>query len=170
MKLISFMVVLSMALFLGCKEESSQPASPSSKLAIYNLSDTSITAAQAWDMPLNTLSLASTPFATERDIVSYNWTTHSFTLQPLLEPVIANLKTKPGKSAGVPFVITVNNERIYLGAFWWSYSSMIPQVPYIDVMFPSPYQIKFDSTSSHPDSRGDQRIHDALKAAGILVE
>ena len=45
-------------------------------LAIYRLADSSLTAANVWDLPLNDLRLADVPFLTLQDIRIYNWTTH----------------------------------------------------------------------------------------------
>ncbi|MGA2622650.1 MAG: hypothetical protein ABSF91_02250 [Bacteroidota bacterium] len=167
--MLSYLILSSLLLF-GCKEKTTQSTPSTPQFAIYLLSDTTITGYAAWNMSQDSLVLASEPLVRQDDIKSYWWSTHSFTLQPTLDSVFKRMSTLRGKSFGVPFVVTVDNERIYLGAFWWAYSSSIPQVAYIDVILPSPYQIQRESTCPQPDFRNDRRIHDALKAAGILVE
>jgi hypothetical protein len=171
MKSISLFLILSLLTFFGCKEETTQLPAQKKNLSLYILSDTSITAVQAWNIPLDSLKLASKPFATQNDIASYTWSTHSFTVHPILNIAIEQMKLLSGKSAGFPFVVVVEGKRIYLGTFWWSYSSLTPQGAYIVVTDPSPYQIQFDSTALQPlDLRSDQRIHDVLKESGILSE
>jgi hypothetical protein len=101
--------------------------------------------------------------------VAYYWPTHTFTVHPNLDTLFSHMRKLPGKSGGVPFVVVAEKSRIYQGAFWWAYSSSLPGA-YIMISLPSPYAIQFDSLSSLPDLRGDQRIYNSLKAAGVLVE
>ena len=64
----------------------------------------------------------------------------------------------------------VNGERIYLGAFWTSYSSLSTDLPVIDVIM-NPLAIKpgypWDQTRD-PDPRQDPRIRSVLKVLGKL--
>ena len=168
----SKLLILSLLLFLGCEEKITQPAVVKNiRLSLYLLNDTSITASAVWVKPLDSLVLASKPFVTQNDISSYVWSTHTFAVQPLLDIFIDQLISSAERPGGVPFVVTVDGESIYLGAFWWGTSPIEPQGAYIDVTLASPYRIQFDSTALQPvDLRGDMRIHDALKEAGILVE
>ena len=71
--------------------------------------------------------------------------------------------------SGVPFVVTVGKERIYVGTFWWSYSSMRPlNCAFIEVLGPIPYKIELGIDAV--DKRNDPRIINSLRKAGILVE
>jgi hypothetical protein len=79
------------------------------------------------------------------------------------------LKRTIGPVGGIPFVVTVGNERIYLGAFWYAYSSLAPQVPYIEVTF-NEHRICRGWIDQADDKRNDRRIYDALKRAGVLTE
>jgi len=75
-----------------------------------------------------------------------------------------------GDSGGIPWVLTVDDERVYLGAFWYAYSSLMPQVPYIDILI-EPHRIRRDySDGTQSDQRADPRIYRVLKNAGVLVE
>jgi hypothetical protein len=168
-------IILSFAvcffLFNGCKEENNPTAAQTKKsLSLYLLADTSITAKSVWSIRLDSLALASNPLVNQHDLESYNWSTHTFVLNPFIESLIGDLKTSAARPDGLPFVIAVNNERIYLGALWWNDSLTVPPIAYIDVTIPSPYKIKFDTASTMTDLRGDQRIHDVLKEWGILIE
>jgi hypothetical protein len=139
-------------------------------LAIYTLQDTTISAAMVWDIPLDRLVLSSRPFLTASDLTSYRWSTHEYTVTASVDSQLAALKWAHGHTGGIPFVVVVDGERIYLGAFWYAYSSLMPQVPYIDVLF-GPYRIwQPSSPLVTEDKRSDPRIYRVLKNAGILIE
>ncbi len=74
-----------------------------------------------------------------------------------------------GKTSGVPFVVTVGNARIYLGTFWWAYSSsMPPACAVIEAIAPLPYKIQLANGAI--DKRSDLRIYYSLKRSGVLVD
>ncbi|HSQ76252.1 MAG TPA: hypothetical protein VLT13_11880 [Bacteroidota bacterium] len=140
-------------------------------LAIYRLADSSLTAANAWAMPLNDLRLADAPFLTLQDIRTYNWTTHEFAVTAQVDSHLAILRRTLGPTGGIPWVLTVDDERIYLGAFWYAHSSLMPQVPFIDLSPLGPNRIWRDySHGTGSDQRADPRIYRVLKNAGVLVE
>ena len=140
-------------------------------LAIYRLADSSLTAANVWDLPLNDLRLADAPFLTLQDIRIYNWTTHEFVVTVQVDTQLAILRRTLGPTGGIPWVLTVDDERIYLGAFWYAYSSLMPQVPFIDLSPLGPNRIWRDySDGTGSDQRADPRIYRVLKNAGVLVE
>jgi hypothetical protein len=116
------------------------------------------------------LVLASDPTIRTIDLSAYYWTSHSFVPLPTLDSVLKQMARLPGKTMGVPFVVTVGEERIYLGTFWWAYSSSLPTVPSIELITPGPYTIAAPPLSSEPDKRGDPRIRESLRDAGVLVE
>ena len=139
------------------------------EFAIYCLKDTLITAAQAAKLPLDGLELASYPLLTARDIKKYHWSTHQFDLQTRTDSVLNKIALARYKSAGMPFVVIAGKIRIYLGTFWWWYSSAMPPVAYIDLPRVTP-RISLRPSGRQPDLRNDQRIHDALLSAGVLVD
>jgi hypothetical protein len=154
----------------GCNKKSTEPSTTSPKFAFYKLADSTITAVKAWTISIDSVNLSPSPFLTENDLTAYNWSTHSFTARPNIDTLFSQLRWLGGKTSGVPFVVDAIGGRIYSGAFWWTYSSLIPMSAYIDIFLPSPYTMKHWNSSSLPDLRGDERIHSALKAAGILIE
>ena len=138
--------------------------------AVYRLQDSNVAASQIWNKPLGDLALAHEPFLTQRDMRSYHWHTHEFEVTPAGDSMLAFFKNQPGPVGGIPFVVTVGNDRIYLGAFWYPYSSLSPQVPYIDVVL-TPHRLSAAWDTRHQtDPRNDARVYAALKAAGVLVE
>ncbi len=139
-------------------------------LAFYRLEDPNIAASQIWDKPLADLSLAHEPFLTQREIRSYRWQTHEFEVAPVAESLLVSFKKRPGPVGGIPFAVTVGNDRIYLGAFWYPYSSLAPHVPFIDAHLDSHRICPSWDVQNGNDPRGDHRIYAALKAAGVLIE
>jgi hypothetical protein len=156
--------------WFGCNNQSTETTSTVPKFAFYKLADSTIDATKAWTLPIDSLTLSSVPFLTDNDLTAYYWSTHSFTTHPNIDTIFSHLRWLGGKSFGEPFVVVANGSRIYIAALWWSYSSMIPMSAYIDVILPPPYIIKRWGTASLSDMRGDIRIHNALRSAGILIE
>jgi hypothetical protein len=141
-----------------------------SGFAFYLLRDSTIATYKIFKVPLDSLALASEPLFTAQDIKTYSWSTHIFTLNPKVDSVFAPLCTLGRKSRDIPFVIKVGNERIYLGEFYSPYSSLLPPCAYIFISSSSPYKINYTKFASHPDKRSDNRIHNALQAASVLIE
>ncbi len=166
----SYLFVALGLLFCGACSDFGTNARLDNEFAIYRLLDTSIDARTAWSLPLEDLTLAPQPFIRARDLGAYHWSTHAFVPVPALDSVLAEMWALRGKSFGVPVVVMVGKQRIYLGAFWWAYSSVIPRVPYIDVITPKPYSISPAWLPLQSDPRGDPRIRESLQAAGILKE
>jgi hypothetical protein len=163
-----FTVCLCLTTLVAC--DSGVDSSRASAFAIYRLQDATLTASQVWDQPHENLKLADIPFLTLEDLKSYKWPTHEFTVTATVDSQLAVLRRTLGPVGGIPFVVTVENERVYLGAFWYPYSSLIPQVPCINVVL-DPHRIsRWPGLQSQTDERNDPRIYRALKEAGILIE
>ena len=168
MRNILILSLASIALLSACTDSSS-PGLPRD-LAIYTLQDTTLSAAAVWDKPLESLVLTSRPFLTAEDITSYTWSTHEFTVTAPIDSQLATLKWVHGSTGGIPFVVVAGDERVYLGAFWYAYSSLIPQVPYIDVLL-FPHRIRSAPVGpAGEDKRSDPRIYRVLKSIGVLIE
>jgi hypothetical protein len=163
-------VLLCVPLWFNCKEQSTDSGATSPKFAFYRLTDSTITASEAWNLSLDSLALSQSPFLTENDLTKYYWYTNSFCARPNIDTLFSKMRWLAGKSAGVPFVVVAGGSRIYVCAFWWMYSSQMPTGAYIDMSSHSPYAIQREQLASIPDMRNDRRIHDALKSANILVE
>ncbi len=164
--------VLLNCLFLlcACKDSGTDSSQQMRGFAIYKLADTTIPASHVWNASLDTLELSPTPFLTESDLQAYYWSTHLFVANARIDSEFSKMKHLLGKSGGLPFVVAVDQSRFYLGAFWWGYSSSMPQGSYILVGAPSPYRINHDPVAAIPDRRSDSRIYEALKAVRILRE
>ena len=137
--------------------------------AIYTLKDTTLYTRLALQKPIDSLVLADTPFLTASELKSYTWSTHTFELTPEMNSKWGQLQKLRGKSGGVPFIVTVGKEKIYIGTFWWRYSSLMPSgCAIIHVISPYPYKI--DLSKGAADKRSDPRIYNSLKEAGVLLE
>ncbi len=144
--------------------------------SIHLLKDKSIDVVVADSIGLNKLVPDDTPLITGKDMLSYIWEIHSFILPDNCAQVAFKRLGEYRLSRGVPFIVMVNNERIYLGAYIYIVSSFAPSVPTIcDAEFYSGdssekrFNISIPSFAMN-DPRGDKRIYNALKACGVLVE
>jgi hypothetical protein len=163
-------LIVLMLMMCGTACDSGLDSSHDSSFAIYLLKDPNVTASQVWNSPLADLVLAETPLLTHKEITIYRWQTHEFAVTKSVEDQLASLRSKLGPVGGIPFVVMTGSDRIYLGAFWYSYSSLAPQVPYIDVMM-DPHKICASWVGpGHLDMRSDGRIRSALRAAGVLID
>ena len=164
-KLIAFCLLLFLIAF--SKFISAQTTDDT--FAIYTLKDTMLLPRVSLTQQIDSLELADTPFLTALDLVAYGKSTHSFVLIPEMNLKWRQLQNRRYVMSGVPFVITVGKERIYIGTFWWSYSSMRPpNCAFIEVLGPVPYKIELGIDAV--DKRNDPRIINSLRKAGILVE
>lgn len=169
MRILFGFLLLIPVLLLGSCDPLNEIALPPA-FAVYRLQNPSLTTAEVWGQPLESLSLAPTPFLTGDDLRSYRWSTHAFAVTARADTELAAICRSHGPTGGVPFIVTVNGERIYLGTFWWGYSSMIPQVPYIDALH-DPHTIRRCPSVLVPeDRRMDERVYRALNAQGVLTE
>ena len=155
-------------LLLSCKKSTSlQPIE--GDFSIYLLQDSTITAENAFSQPIESLPLESTAFLTVDGLESYIWTSHSFELTNQTRIIYEQFLISHGTTSGIPFIVTIGENRIYLGTFWWAYSSsMPPACAVIDAIGPLPYKIKV--ASGAVDKRSDPRIYSSLKNSGVLVE
>jgi hypothetical protein len=168
MRLTHLVILLWLIALVGC--DSGTGTEERADFAIYLLKDSKFTAAQTWTQSLESLALADSPFLATGDLTSYNWQTHEFSVSARVDSQLATFRRTLGPTGGIPFVVVVGTERIYLGAFWYAYSSQIPQVPFIDAIGNAHRINKCESLLVSEDKRIDPRIYHALKAAGVLIE
>jgi hypothetical protein len=137
--------------------------------SIYLLQDSTLTAANAYEIDLEDLILSETVFITANDLESYNWTSHSFVLNESKQVEFDHFILYSGSTSGIPFVVSVGEEKIYFGTFWWGYSSsMPPPCAVIYLTGPLPHRISLPDGAV--DKRNDSRIYNSLKKAGVLIE
>ena len=115
------------------------------------------------------LPLARKPIFTDADIIAYDFSKHAMKLEP---EALKRLPRPPAE--GTPFVVVVNGERIYPGAFYSNISSISCDLPVILVdrrgLDPtSPADILLIESAYHSQSsalgkdlRSDERVRDAL--------
>jgi hypothetical protein len=160
-----FLIPISLVL-LSCSHSTSVT---DGTFAIYLLQDSTVTARDAFSQPIESLTLTPSPFLSIYDLKSYFWSTHALELKDQPRAMFEQFQLSHGSTRGVPFVVTVGPTRIYLGTFWWAYSSsMPPACAVIEVIAPLPYRIQLANGAA--DKRGDWRIYVSLKASGVLVE
>jgi hypothetical protein len=97
------------------------------------------------------------------------WSSHSFELTEQMQVIFDQFIVIHENTYGVSFVVTVGNERIYLGTFRRVYSSVAPPpcaVIYLIVPFPHAIHLAEGAI----DKRYDCRIYNCLKNSGVLVE
>lgn len=166
----TMLLLLPGLLFLSACKDGGTEQSGAGGFAIYLLRDTTLTTRDVQEQSLGSLALAPSPLISERDLRAYYWTDHSLVPIPAIDTTLSRMSLLRSRTAGMPFVVMVGTERIYLGSFWWAYSSSTPQVPYIELITPGPYKIAAPPIPQKPDKRQDQRIRETLRAAGILHE
>jgi hypothetical protein len=139
--------------------------------AFWLLKDKTTTADMAQNHPLDDLELAASPLVSMWNMDFYDATSHTvhLTRGSNLSTDSPSLPEVP--FYGLPFVVTANGKRVYLGSFMSSTSSYIPPIPTIlddDATDDSSFTI-------HPvvgqgvDFRSDAHLIQALHDASKLV-
>lgn len=156
-------------LVTGCTDFSQQKennAQINKEYAIYLLQETSISKALAAE--LNQLLIESTPILKQNEIARYNWKNHE--LELFSDVISKRLQGKFGL-AGRPFVVTVGDERIYIGWFYNPLSSYLPDCPIITLIPEYESKVyKITNLGSSFEKINDKRIYETLNKAGLLNE
>ena len=119
--------------------------------------------------------IAMQPLITEADIVSYDWTNHSF---QLTEDAAKGMPTlRDLSSYGQSFIVMADGKRCYLAAFWTPVSSVGYPHPVILVSVPGTTTFQIDQgypsgrvPSGLQDPRTNAAIRKVLLEAGKLKE
>ena len=125
------------------------------------------------DMPIvSHLEPADRPLFSLSDIVSYSRATHEIELSPEVIERLTNIEVPVG---GKVFVVCVDGQPIYWGAFWVSYSSMsFNGVTIMKPLSPEQETIQLElgypsgSYFSSEDPRANPRIMQSIEQAGKL--
>jgi len=173
---IAFIVVL---IFLGVcctKEKNPFKSAVHDGFAIYMLADSTVTAIDAAQKLIDSLILAEEPIITDEDINYYKWNEHSLSLKSEANERIREIAKSRQTVFGIPFIVMAKKERIYLGAFWYAFSSVAPSFPTIEISgyvlkdyHSNVLKIEKSWIEDQPDMRGDPRIYQVLQEAGILI-
>lgn len=152
------------SLFVSCYIN--EPESTTGDFAIYLLADTTITINNLPDKTLDEFVLARSPLISLDDIITYEWPIHLVHLKNPAESKMTDL-SRPGILNDRPFIVLVNGERVYMGAIWPGYYSMMCMYPHIMLPSRNPYLIM--SGIDREDKRNDIRIYTVLKNTGKLI-
>lgn len=171
---ITYMILFSI-IFYFCSENNITESSLESGLNFYLLKDSQITANQIYNSNIYDLKLSGKPFLTYKDLVYYKWGEHSFEIDSNKAKIIQNICENNPTVFGIPFVVTVDQKRIYLGAFWFLFSSVAPIFPYINAPIDNEtnsyiFVINKSWDSTKADLRNDPRIYNTLKKFGLLLD
>lgn len=138
---------------------------------IYLLKDNSLNAYEALEIGLQNLPLQGTPLLNIKDFVNYRCSDHSFELTEE-----GKRKIPVGQLRGLPFAFVAHNSKIYLGAFWTSFSSFGFGYPVIDTeWFKVMGELKIARAYPHEgyavgnDPRADSKIIEELKSNNLLT-
>ena len=137
---------------------------------IYLLADPTVTAADAVDLPLDSLVLADVPLVDLVDVEFVEAATGWVALnQGQISDVWLHDQIGQVSVQGLPFVVESRGVRIYLGAFYTAVSSYLPPCPLIEVEL-----IQTDGFTIQPpwngdDPRSDPRLLEALTETSRLV-
>ncbi len=162
-------------IFSSCSENSITESTLEGELNFYLLKDSQITASQAFNSNIYDLKLAERPFLSYKNLIYYKWSEHSFKIDSNKYIIIKNICENNTSVFGIPFVVTVEQERIYLGAFWFLFSSIATTFPYINEPIDNrenPYIFVINKSwdSTKKDLRNDPRIYNTLKKYGLLLD
>lgn len=142
-----------------------KPALDKSGFGIYFVKDMKTFAAS--QVGLAELALEDKPFLTDGDLISYNWRNHELQLN---EAAIGKIPQAIPLD-GMPVVVVVDGQRIYLAALWTPVSSLSASIPtmtlydgYLSINLGYPGE----GANSRIDPRVNKRIYQALKDAGKL--
>lgn len=166
---IKLFIILNVMLFLIVSCNSGNKEDAVNEFSIYLVEGLSTT--EAMSKELDDLPLETIPVLTDKEIRTYNWTKHEFTIKEGISLEERLDGEVPG--GGKPFVIVVDNERIYLGSFWSYVSSLFnPDIPKIYSMWDKEsendrYKITYQKNQ---DPRIDTKIYTALKELGKIID
>ncbi len=173
-----FLVVcLILFLVMGCARDKS-PVTPSTgeSLGFYFLADSSITLYNIGDTAVEALQLAETPWLSDRDILTYNFSKHIIVLNKPLKQMLPQFESSGQlmQTFNVkPFVVVADGQPCYLAAFHAAYSSLSRETPYIDLLtadFNSLHSFaifqEWNIGDAKIDHRDDPRIKKVLQELG----
>lgn len=158
-----FLITIFALAFSGCQ------SAKNAHFAIYLLAQ-DIPAPKLSQGDLDQLNLKSEPLIASDDIISYDANNHVMELTQAAYTRLQQIFPLPVKVDGIPFVVCVGKEPIYIGAFWTPVSSL----SYDGVVIMQPFEAKATTVQialGYPvsdvftgnDPRADSRIMKALE-------
>lgn len=167
-----FLAGLVMFGLFACATSTTEQENKTEGFAIYLLAQ-NIAADEILKADIDNLELDTHPVLSSKDILAYSKDTHEIELTPSAYKRIGELQVP---TSGMPFVVCVNRQPIYGGAFWVGYSSMSFQGIAIDILYAQqnrPIKIQLGYPESPElfvgdDSRSEIRILQSLEQEGKL--
>ena len=165
-----FLFLLISTLLFNCSNSTS-PILKDSEFGIYLLKDSTLSTSAAMNKSLGSLEVKEKPLIDLDGIVTYDWSEHLITLSSDAYENVKYIETKAMSTTGLPFVVIVDDAKIYLGIIFPLYSSsMPPQVlPYIYHAPLNEFKIR-QARLDIEDKRNDERIYSVLKENGKLTD
>jgi len=93
---------------------------------------------------MSLLAVENDPIVTNENFDFYKWSDHTFALKSEAIEKIRRIAKSRQTVFGIPIIVMAKKERIYLGAFWYTFSSLAPIFPFIDV---TSYVLKDDESN-----------------------
>lgn len=163
-----YCLILSVFVILGCTKEKSKVVG---EVELYLIE--SYSTVDYHEIDESSVTTQIYPIVKYADFVSYDSNLHEFKITSDAAETIKNLEHSVH---GLPFAIKANNELIYTGYFWPSYSSVLctwvtidplmveySQSLVVNIGYPGSYVSYFT-----PDKRNDARIINIFKRDGKL--
>jgi hypothetical protein len=167
-KILIISVFIFAITFSSCTNPSSSEPDDD-RFAIYLLADEKLSTLAVQDLLLSTLVLQINPLIAYKDIIKYDPTDCKYYLEkPFNQYFASDSLTLFSSIFGKPFVVIANGERIFLGSFHATESSLFPRTPIISAfgMNNSEMTIKisyYHKSEDSVDKRNDKRIIEALR-------
>jgi hypothetical protein len=162
-------VLFLFVVLIGCKEDTTGLGNQTGDFSIFLLKDDTLTTEQAKQIPLATIIVKDDPITSINDVVSYNWSEHSIELTKEGFNKFKSVESKIISTLGLPFIVMVGHEKVYLGNIYPYYSSyMHTDVPFIGVSPFTSLRIARAPDTKIEDRRSDERIYKALERRNKL--
>lgn len=169
MKGIIFLLLISMFCLTSCDSSTDPKFTNSIKV---------IPLESGYDLSSNIHPYMQKELFNEKDIVYYEWATHTIKLN---STALERIKNEKRELLQHKFVLEVNGHIIYTGTFWSHIFSSLCSGPVINLMqdIQGKYSFMFDeckiengyhSENTSWDPRSDQRLFLALKGNNLLKE
>jgi hypothetical protein len=131
-------LLIALALLFGCARDKS-PVTPTdgARLGFFFLADENISLYNIGDYSVETLDLAETPWLSDTNILTYNFSKHIIVLNKPLKQMFPQFASSGQLMQAFnvkPFVVVADGEACYLAAFHAAYSSLSRETPYIDLL------------------------------------
>jgi len=164
----TFIVLIITALFYGCND--STGPSNDDAFGIYLLRDSTLTTSDAKILPIKSLNVQEKPIISTTDIIEYHWADHIIILTTEAFERSKSIEGKIKSTYGLPFLVLVGEQKIYLGNIYPAYSSYIHiDLPYIRVAPFIEMRIAKAPSQDVEDKRNDDNIYSALQRYNKIV-